>query len=273
MSVLSTTRRSTVRDIRRKKGSGQKIAMLTAYDATMASLVDRGGVDLILVGDSVGNTMLGFGNTIPVTMEMMLHHASAVVRGSQQALVVFDLPFGAATDPETALRNGVRALQEAGAQAVKLEGDSSAAPIVARLTQQGIPVMAHIGLQPQQVNQLGGYPRFGKTPEQAESLLQSALALEAAGAFAVVLECVVDEVAERITRALAVPTIGIGSGAATDGQVLVINDLVGLSLTAPPSFAKPRANVAATIEQCVRDYVAEVTSTSRQPNAGTTGNA
>lgn len=273
MSVLSTTKRLTVRDLRRKKAAHQKLAMLTAYDATMAALVDRGGVDLILVGDSVGNTMLGYGTTIPVTMEMMLHHAAAVVRGSQQALVVFDLPFGAASDPETALKNGIRALQEAGTQAVKLEGDASAAPIVARLTQQGIPVMAHIGLQPQQVNQLGGYPKFGKTPEQADHLLQSALALEAAGAFAVVLECVVDEVAERITRALSIPTIGIGSGQSTDGQVLVINDLIGLSLTPPPSFAKPRAHVAATIEQCVKDYVAEVTASPPGTQAGARGHA
>jgi 3-methyl-2-oxobutanoate hydroxymethyltransferase len=267
MSQQTGIRRTTVRDLRRRKASGRRITMLTAYDATMAALLERGGVDLILVGDSVGNTMLGYSSTIPVTMEAMLHHASAVVRGTSQALVVFDLPFGAATDPETALQNGIRALQQAGAHAVKIEGDASAAPIVARLTQQGIPVMAHIGLQPQQVHQLGGYPRFGRTPEQARALLESAKAIEAAGAFAVVLECVEPEVAAGISQALSIPTIGIGSGPACDGQVLVINDLIGLSLQPPPSFARPRAQVASIIEGCVRDFVHEVSGPTRDPEA------
>ncbi len=255
-------RRITTRDIRRLKAEGRRLAMLTAYDSTMAALVERGGVDLILVGDSVGNTMLGHSSTIPVTMDAMVHHTQAVVRSTQRALVVLDLPFGTCTDPDTALRHSIRALQEAGAQAVKLEGDETAAPIVRRLTSQGIPVMAHIGLQPQLVHQLGGYPRFGKAPGQAEWLMRSALALQEAGAFAVVLECVDDAVAARITRELAIPTIGIGSGRDCDGQVLVINDLVGLSLSPPPSFAKPRAQVASIIEQCVREFVAETQATA-----------
>jgi 3-methyl-2-oxobutanoate hydroxymethyltransferase len=259
MSVTTTSllsnRRITTREIRRRKAEGGRISMLTAYDSTMAALVERGGIDMILVGDSVGNTMLGYTSTVPVTMDAMVHHTQAVVRATSRGMVIFDLPFGTCTDPETALRHSIRALQEAGAQAVKLEGDESAAPIVRRLTSQGIPVVAHIGLQPQQVHQLGGYPRFGKSPEQADSLLRSALALQEAGAFAIVLECVEESLAGRISQELAIPTIGIGSGRSCDGQVLVIHDLIGLSLSPAPSFARPRAQVASIIEQCVREFV------------------
>jgi 3-methyl-2-oxobutanoate hydroxymethyltransferase len=255
MSLQSQFKRFSTRDIRRKKIEKTKITMLTAYDATLGALVERGGVDLILVGDSVGNTTLGYANTIPVTLEAMLHHTAAVVRGTSRSMVILDLPFGTCTDPETALRSSVRALQEAGAQAVKLEGDESSASTVRRLVAQGIPVMGHIGLLPQQVHQLGGYPRFGKNSEQAQSLMRSALALQEAGAFAVVLECVEPQVAREISQALTIPTIGIGSGPDCDGQVLVLHDLIGLSLQPPPSFATPKARVAETIEQCVRDFV------------------
>lgn len=262
MSLQIQNKRLSTREIRRKKLEKSRITMLTAYDATLGALVERGGVDIILVGDSVGNTTLGYPNTIPVTLDAMLHHTAAVVRGTSRAMVVLDLPFGTCTDPEAALRSSVRALQEAGAQAVKLEGDESCAPIVKRLTTQGIPVVAHIGLLPQQVHQLGGYPRFGKTSEQAQSLMRSALALQDAGAFAIVLECVEPHVAREISQCLSVPTIGIGSGPDCDGQVLVLHDLIGLSLQAPPSFAAPKANVAEMIERCVQDFVRETRSQS-----------
>jgi 3-methyl-2-oxobutanoate hydroxymethyltransferase len=251
----------TLKKIQALKNQGEKIAMLTAYDAVMAALVDQAGVDLVLVGDSLGNVVLGFENTLPVTLEDMLRHTAAVVRGSTRALIICDLPFGVATDPEKALAAGIRVLQETGAQAVKIEGGLSAVPIVKRLTEQGIPVMAHIGLTPQFIHQLGGYYRHGKTPSDAQALLEAALALEQAGAFAIVLECVMPEVAQLLTEKLHIPTIGIGSGSDCSGQVLVVNDLIGLSVTPPPSFAKPRAQIANLIREAIRGYVEETKRT------------
>ncbi len=265
LSHTGSLRRTTLRDLQRKTDAGERLAMLTAYDAITATLVDRAGVDLILVGDSLGNVVLGFENTIPVSMDDMIRHTAAVVRGTRKALVILDLPFGTTTDPETALRHSVRAFQETGCQAVKLEGDERAAPIVRRLTENGIPVMAHIGLTPQAVHQLGGYYRHGRTSPEIERLKRSALALEEAGAFAIVLECVVEEVAADISAALRIPTIGIGSGRSCDGEVLVINDLIGLSVSPPPSFARPRADVASIIDRCVREFISE---TKAQPSSG-----
>ncbi|MEN9724183.1 MAG: 3-methyl-2-oxobutanoate hydroxymethyltransferase [Pseudomonadota bacterium] len=257
LSHTGTLRRTTLRDLQKRVDQGQRLAMLTAYDTITATLIDRAGVDLILVGDSLGNVVLGFDTTIPVRMDDMIRHTAAVVRGTSQALVVFDLPFGTTTDPDTALRHSIRAFQETGCQAVKLEGDERVAPIVQRLTQNGIPVMAHIGLTPQSVHQLGGYYRHGKSSPEIERLKNAARALEASGAFAIVLECVVDGVAAEISQELRIPTIGIGSGKACDGQVLVINDLIGLSVQPPPAFAKPRAQVAEIIERCAREFIAE----------------
>jgi len=253
-----TLRRLTLRDLQRKRTAGEKIAMLTAYDAITAAVLDRSGIDLILVGDSLGNVVLGFENTIPVTMDDMVRHTAAVVRGTRQAVVILDLPFGTTTDPETALRHAVRAFQETGCQAVKLEGDERVATIVRKLTDNGIPVMAHIGLTPQSVHQLGGYYRHGKTSPEIERLKRSALALQDAGAFALVLECVVDQLASEITELLSIPTIGIGSGSGCAGQVLVINDLIGLSVQPQPSFARRRADVAGIIENCAREFIADV---------------
>lgn len=232
--------------------------MLTAYDAVTAQLLDEAGVEILLVGDSLGNVVLGFENTIPVRLEDMLRHTAAVVRGSRRALVVCDLPFGTFTDPETALRSSVRAFQETGCQAVKLEGGAAVLPAVRRLTSNGIPVMGHIGLTPQSVHQLGGYFRHGKTPADAHGLRDAALALEDAGAFSIVLECVVPEVAARLTEELDVPTIGIGSGPGCSGQVLVVNDLIGLGVSPPPSFARPRAAVAEIIREAASGFVREV---------------
>jgi 3-methyl-2-oxobutanoate hydroxymethyltransferase len=210
------------------------------------------------VGDSLGNVVLGHETTIPVTLDQMIHHCAAVVRGTSRALVICDLPFGVATDPESALRASIRVFQETGCQAVKIEGGHEAVPIVQRLTRQGIPVMAHIGLTPQSIHQLGGYARHGKTEEDAQRLLAEASALEQAGAFAVVLECVMPELASRITESLHVPTIGIGSGPGCSGQVLVINDLIGLGIRPAPKFATPRADVAGEIQKAVAEYVSFV---------------
>lgn len=240
------------------KASGERIAMITAYDAITAALVDRGGADILLVGDSLGNVVLGFETTLSVTLDDMIRHTAAVVRGSQRALVVCDLPFGTTTDPETALRASVRVLQETGCQAVKIEGGLPAAPTIRRLVDQGIPVVGHIGLTPQSIHQLGGYFRHGKTDDAAQALVTAAHAVQEAGAFAIVLECVVEDVAARITRELNIPTIGIGSGTVCAGEVLVVNDVIGLSVQPPPSFAKPRAQVAGLIEEAARGYVTAV---------------
>mgnify|MGYP001562473861 CR=1 FL=1 len=243
--------------------------MLTAYDAVTAALLDRAGVELILVGDSLGNVVLGHETTLPVTLEAMLHHTGAVVRGTSHAFIVMDLPFGSASDPETALQSAIRALKETGCQAVKIEGGIPAIPTVRRLVEQGIPVMAHIGLTPQSIHQLGGYYKHGKTEAEVEDLVQAACGLEQAGAFALVLEMVVPEVAARITEELTIPTIGIGAGANCDGQVLVINDLIGLGLQPPPSFARPRANVASIIQEAAAAWIADVRS-GAEPSSGLT---
>ena len=258
MSVQTEKKRLTTRDIRDLGRNGEKIAMLTAYDHVIAGLLDQAGIEIILVGDSLGNVVLGHETTLRVTLEDMIRHAAAVYRGTDRAMVVCDLPFGTATDPETALRSAIAVLQQTGCQAVKVEGGIAAAPIVARLVEQGIPVMAHIGLTPQSVHQLGGYYRHGKTAARAEELVEAAQKLQDAGAFAIVLEFVVPELAEKITQLLQIPTIGIGSGAQCSGQVLVINDLIGLNVGPVPSFTKPKADVAGIIRQAVGEYIAEV---------------
>ncbi len=250
--------RLTLRDFKKFHASQRKIVCLTAYDATFAALLDLAGVDLLLVGDSLGNVLLGHETTIPVTLDAMIHHTAAVVRGCSRAFVVCDLPFGTTTDPETALRAAVRVFQETGAQAVKLEGGAHMAPTVKRLTEQGIPVMAHIGLTPQSVHQMGGYYTHGKSKDAAQRLLEDAQALEQAGAFSIVLECVTPEVAEQITQALSIPTIGIGASDACSGQILVTHDLVGLTSKPAPKFVKPRADLARLLVGAVQEYVRDV---------------
>jgi 3-methyl-2-oxobutanoate hydroxymethyltransferase len=258
MSQQTSTARLTVRDIQSLRDRREPIAMLTAYDYVTAGLLDQSGVELILVGDSLGNVVLGFDTTIPVTLDDMIRHAAAVNRGVARAMVICDLPFGTITDPDTALRSSVEVFQRTGVQAVKLEGGLHMAATVERLTTQGIAVMGHIGLVPQSVHQLGGYYRHGRDEAAAQALIDAALALEQAGAFSIVLEAVVPELAARITDLLTIPTIGIGSGTGTGGQVLVINDLIGLNTRPAPSFAKPRADVASLIREAVASYVAEV---------------
>jgi len=251
--------RITIVELKQMKGKGEKIPMLTAYDYSTAKLIDETGVPLILVGDSLGMVVLGYESTIPVTMDEMIHHTKAVVRGTQRALVVGDMPFMTYhTGVEDALRNAARFIQEAGAQAVKLEGGEVVADKVKRLVECGIPVQGHIGLTPQSVHQLGGFKVVGKTPEVAVRLLNDAKALEQAGVFSVVLEAVPAPLSKLITERVGVPTIGIGAGPDCDGQVQVVSDLLGLFTDFVPKHAKQYAKLADMIKAAVGDYVSEV---------------
>jgi 3-methyl-2-oxobutanoate hydroxymethyltransferase len=222
-------------------------------------LVDEAGVDVVLVGDSVGMVALGYDSTLPLTLEEALHHTKAVRRGVQRALVVADMPFGTYHgDLNEALKNAVRFVKEAGAEAVKLEGGERRLELIARLTEAEIPVMGHVGLTPQSVNAMGGYRVQGKTAGGAEQLLRDARAVEAAGAFSIVLEGIPRELAAEITRTLRIPTIGIGAGPDCDGQILVLHDMLGLTFQEPPKFARRYANVSQAISRAVREYCADV---------------
>jgi 3-methyl-2-oxobutanoate hydroxymethyltransferase len=256
--VSERTKRVRVPDLKEMKKRGERIAMLTAYDATMARWLDRAGVDLLLVGDSLGMVMLGHETTIPVTLDVMVHHTAAVARATQHALVVADMPFlSYQIDAAQAMSNAGRLIQQGGAAAVKLEGGGAVAEITARLVGAGIPVMGHLGLVPQSVHQFGGFRQQAKTREQAETLLADARVLEQAGAFAVVLECIPAEVARTVSAALTIPTIGIGAGPYCDGQVLVVHDAMGLTESAP-SFAKQFAQLGAQLDAGARAYIDEV---------------
>ncbi|PKN52238.1 MAG: 3-methyl-2-oxobutanoate hydroxymethyltransferase [Deltaproteobacteria bacterium HGW-Deltaproteobacteria-13] len=259
MSTQTKQTRKTTADVKKMKASGEKITMLTAYDYGMASILDESGIDIILVGDSLGNVMLGYDSTLPVTMEDMLHHTKAVSRAVKNAMIVADMPFlSYQVSAETALTNAGRFLKEADAQAVKLEGGREFAEIVHKMTYAGIPVMAHLGLTPQSVHQLGGYKVQGKKEDAAEIIMQDAKILEEAGAFAVVLECVPEKLAAEITHALSIPTIGIGAGVHCDGQVLVINDMLGMNDKFIPKFVKKYAGLNLEIKKAVKTYITEV---------------
>jgi len=247
-------------DIQAKKARGEKITMLTAYDAAFARLLDRSGVDMLLVGDTLGMVVLGYENTLSVTMDDTVRHTQAVHRGASRALIVADLPFlSYHTSVPDAVRNAGRLLQ-AGASAVKLEGGHVMAATVERLVSIGIPVVGHLGLQPQSMHQLGGFRRQATRPEEQERLLADANLLQEAGAFAIVLECIPDEVAERVTAQLKIPTIGIGSGPHCDGQVLVSYDLLGLSGGVIPPFVKQYASLAETVVDAAQAFSNEVRS-------------
>jgi 3-methyl-2-oxobutanoate hydroxymethyltransferase len=239
--------------------NSQKIACLTAYDYPTARLLDEAGVDVILVGDSLGMVVLGHENTLQVTIDEMLHYARSVRRGTHRALMVVDMPYGSYhTDSAESLRNAVRFVKEAGAEAVKVEGGERRLELIARLTEAEIPVMGHVGLTPQSVNALGGYRVQGKTADAAEQLLRDAHAVEASGAFAVVLEAVPRELAAQITRELRIPTIGIGAGPDCDGQILVVHDLLGLTFNQTPKFARQYANVREIIAKAAKEYCEDV---------------
>ena len=251
--------RITIPELRKLKTRGEPIPMLTAYDAATARLLDEAGIPLLLVGDSLGMVVLGYADTTAVTMADMLHHVKAVVRGSRRALVVADMPFMSYTvSVERALDNAARFIQEAGAQAVKLEGGETVAETVHRLVIAGIPVMGHVGLTPQQVLNLGGFRVQGRSPEAAEQILKDALAVEAAGCFALVLECIPTELSRLITETLSIPTIGIGAGPDCDGQVQVIHDALGWIPDFTPKHAKRYADLAEIIRGIARQYAEEV---------------
>ena len=251
--------RVTIRDLKQMKKRGEKIAMITAYDYTAARLVEDAGIPIILVGDSLGNVMLGYDSTVPVTMDEMIHHIKAVVRGTERAHIIGDLPFlSYQANVAEALRNAGRLLKEGGCQSVKLEGGRYMADTVYKMVQSGIPVMGHIGLTPQAVNQLGGYRVQGRTPKAAVEMMEDAKALEEAGAYAVVLETVPAQLGQLISERLSIPTIGIGAGVHCDGQVQVFHDLLGLFSDFTPKHARMYANLADTIRSAVSDYVSDV---------------
>jgi len=249
----------SITQIKAMKEQGRKIAMLTAYDYSTAKLVDEAGIHMILVGDSLGMVTLGYSSTIPVTLDDMLHHTKAVSRAAQNSLVIGDMPFMTyQVSAEDALRNAGRFLQEAGAHAVKLEGGENVADKVRRIVQSGIPVMGHLGYTPQSTHQLGGPKAIGKSTEAAAQLLQDARAIEDAGAFAIVLELVPSPLAKLVTEKIGVPTIGIGAGPHCDGQVQVINDLLGLFSDFVPKHAKQYARLCDVIKTALGEYMTEV---------------
>jgi 3-methyl-2-oxobutanoate hydroxymethyltransferase len=249
----------TIAELHRKKKAGEKITMMTAYDYPTARLVDESGIDTTLVGDSLGMVVLGYTSTVPVTMDEMLHHCKAVVRGTQGAFVIGDMPFlSYQTSVERAVENAGRFIKEAGCDCVKLEGGSEMAPVVKAVVRAGIPVCTHIGLTPQTATMLSGFKVQGKDAEGARQLLQSARDLEEAGSFMIVMECIPDQLAARITRELTIPTIGIGAGKDCDGQVLVYHDLVGLFDRFTPKFVKRYAKLSPLIKEALLQYKKEV---------------
>lgn len=251
-----------MKDFREMKRRGEKITALTAYDYPTARLLDESGIDIILVGDSVGMVVLGYEDTTQVTLEAMLHHTSAVARGVKRALLVVDLPIGTYDTPEQAVMSA-KQLVDVGAQAVKLEGGASHVAQIAAITGAGIPFMAHIGMLPQSVRAEGGYKVKGRTQAEAEGLIEDAKAVEKAGAFSVVLEIVVPDIARQITEAVAIPTIGIGSGEHCDGQILVTHDLIGLFPWFTPKFVSPEARVADEIRKAARAFIERTRGASR----------
>ncbi|MDT8441476.1 MAG: 3-methyl-2-oxobutanoate hydroxymethyltransferase [Desulfuromonadales bacterium] len=256
---MTEMKAKTVLDLLAMKARGEKICVLTAYDYPLARIMDQAGIDMVLVGDSVGPVVAGYDNTLPVTMEEMIYHSRAVARAVRQAVIVADMPFlSYQVSPEEARRNAGRLIKEGGAHAVKLEGGEAMAATVCSIVAMDVPVVGHIGLTPQSIHRMGGYRVQGRQQAQAEQLLRDARAIADAGAFAVVLEGIPADLATRITAELPIPTIGIGAGADCDGQVLVIHDILGLCEKYSPKFVKRFADVSGTIRQGVDDYIRDV---------------
>ena len=254
--------------LKSSKQRGERLVCLTAYDYPTARLVDEAGIDVILVGDSLGNVVLGYGNTVPVTLDEILIHLKAVRRAVQRALLVADMPYGSFhTGEDEAVKNALRLVKEGGAEAIKLEGGHKRVPLVKRLVDEEISVMGHIGLTPQSINQLGAYRVQGKTPQAAQQLIDDAKALEDAGAFAVVLEVVPREIARIITESISIPTIGIGAGSHCDIQVLVLHDMLGLSFGKQARFVRPYANLRDVITDAVTRYADDVRNGTYPSNA------
>ncbi len=257
--MAESVKRIRVRDLQEKKGRGEKIAMLTVYDATMARLLDRAGIDVFLVGDSLGMVIEGHDNTLPVTLDAMLHHTQAVARGTKRAFVVADMPFLTyQASASEAVHNAGRLIQQGGAASVKLEGGHAVAETVARLVEAGIPVMGHLGLLPQHVHELSGFRMQAKCQEDADRLIEDARELQQAGAFSLVLESIPSEVAQAVTEELSIPTIGIGAGPYCDGQVLVSYDAFGLNDESVPPFAKQYASLGEDMVEAAREYAEDV---------------
>lgn len=258
MSTQKPTTRVTVRKLQEMKASGEKIACLTAYDVSFAQVLDTSGVDVVLVGDSLGMVIQGLDTTLPVTMDDMVYHGQAVARGLQRALLILDMPFLSDASVEQAVANAGRFMKQAGANMVKLEGGADQRELVETLTRLGIPVCAHLGLQPQRVHKLGGYRVQGRDATSAERMLEDARVLEQAGADLLLLECVPAELAAKITAQAAIPVIGIGAGGACDGQILVLYDILGISAGKIPKFSRNYMQQAADIPGAVQAYVDEV---------------
>jgi 3-methyl-2-oxobutanoate hydroxymethyltransferase len=253
------TLKVTVPSIKAMKEHGEKITMLTAYDTPFARILDEAGVDILLVGDSVGSVVAGYPHTLPVTIDEMIYHTRAVVKGVQRAFVVIDMPFMSyQINSEDAKRNAGRMIKESGAEAVKLEGGVNMKEAIRAIVDIDIPVMGHIGLTPQSIHQMGGHKVQGKVEEQKQKIIADAVAVEEAGAFSVVMECIPTELAQEITEQLSIPTIGIGAGIHCDGQVLVIHDLLGLMGDFRPKFVKSYVNLQQVITQAVNEYMDEV---------------
>ncbi len=254
-------RRVTTRRLQDMKKQGKRISCLTAYDALIARILDEAGIDLILVGDSLGNIVQGHETTIPVTLDDIIYHTKAVVRGVQRALVVADMPFMSyQVSPEEAFRNAGRLMKEAGASAVKIEGGHRVCEAVRRMTEAGIPVMAHLGLTPQSINQFGSYRARGQNAEEADEMLRDAKELEEAGAFAVVLEKIPMQLAQKITESLSIPTIGIGAGPHCDGQILVYSDMIGLTIDFSPRFVRRYDALHERVNDSVSRYIQDIRS-------------
>jgi len=252
-------RRVTTRRLQDMKKQGKRISCLTAYDALIARILDEAGIDLILVGDSLGNIVQGHETTIPVTLDDIIYHTKAVVRGVQRALVVADMPFMSyQVSPEEAFRNAGRLMKEAGASAVKVEGGHRVCEAVRRMTEAGIPVMAHLGLTPQSINQFGSYRARGQNAEEADEMMRDAKELEEAGAFAVVLEKIPMALAQSITQSLSIPTIGIGAGPHCDGQILVYSDMLGLTIDFSPRFVRRYDSLHERVNDSVSHYIQDI---------------
>ena len=261
MSVNKEIKRITTETIRNMKFQGEKISMLTAYDFTIATLVDAAGTEIILVGDSAANVMAGHETTLPITLDQMIYHAQCVVRGAKRALVVVDLPFGTyQSDPQKALESSVRIMKESGAHAIKLEGGKEIEESIRRIVNAGIPVMGHLGLTPQSIYQFGSYKVRAKEDEEAEKLLSDAKLLEELGCFSLVMEKIPADLASKVTAEINIPTIGIGAGADCDGQVLVVHDMLGLNNEFKPKFVRKYLNLEDQIHQAIGQYVSDVKS-------------
>ncbi|MHB1346046.1 MAG: 3-methyl-2-oxobutanoate hydroxymethyltransferase [Candidatus Humimicrobiaceae bacterium] len=253
------TQKITVSSLAEMKANGEKITMLTCYDYLMAMLLEQSGIDLMLVGDSVGNVLLGYENTIPVTMDEMIHHCKTVTKAAKRAMVIGDMPFMSyQVSKEEALKNAGRFMKEANVSAVKLEGGEEVLEIIQKIVVSGIPVMGHLGLTPQSVNVFGGYGLRGGSSEESEKMIKDAKKIEEAGAFAVVLEKIPAALAKKITSSLKIPTIGIGAGVDCDGQVLVTHDMLGLFEKFTPKFSKKYAEMAKEMKECFKSYIKEV---------------